>query len=311
MSVTRILDRSKFVTQIVHDPVVDSQGKSRVEIDTIQGLGDFFWAYQKLAPHFDVIDVNILVFNFTLVQVRTIDWLPLFPKVARCSAKQVTKQEYLDLFNAKMDLQPLLDKYAAGVKSHKYVVNKWLEHGTRIEEIDNLGVESPVYLKSSDIELPFSEYMILYVSGDTRYSRIPCWSIDQWLTFLTELYKKYKIATPIVIPGAAFDADVISELSERIENELNVPTCLFVGQKPEHVVHLIKNAKCLFGYQSGLHVLADNFDVPTLKINFDYLEPMIYSWCKKENIGKTFYADVFKTPPTQVVAKFDFSHFLN
>ena len=41
--------------------------KDYITLDVVQGLGDIFWVYQKVAPHFKTINLNICVVVLEIV----------------------------------------------------------------------------------------------------------------------------------------------------------------------------------------------------------------------------------------------------
>ncbi len=79
-----------------------------------------------------------------------------------------------------------------------------------------------------------------------------------------------------------------------------MPVQTYIDSYPGNVMHILKNSKLYLGYQSGLNIMADNMDVKQVIMYYSMLEKMKYTWCKKENIGKTFYADMFSSPPREV-----------
>jgi hypothetical protein len=77
------------------------------------------------------------------------------------------------------------------------------------------------------------------------------------------------------------------------------------------VVDILQRSEFFIGYQSGLNILADNLDTPQMMLYFDNLKPMLYTWCKKENIKTKFFATVFSQTPKDAIKLFDFSKHLH
>ena len=107
-----------------------------------QGIGDIFWAYQRLAPHFDVINFNIMVGDWWRVHTRAKEWLPLLPKVGTVTCKKVDGKIYNDSITRHLPLSGVI--YQAELYPEKevyYSVNWPLEQGTRLEDTDPYPVE--------------------------------------------------------------------------------------------------------------------------------------------------------------------------
>jgi ADP-heptose:LPS heptosyltransferase len=71
---------------------------------------------------------------------------------------------------------------------------------------------------------------------------------------------------------------------------------------PIKLLYVLKNSKFFIGYQSGLNVLADNLNVPQLMLYLPFLEKMLYSWPKKQNIESGIYnAAIFKQNINEII----------
>lgn len=281
-----------------------SDNKTWVQV--AQGLGDIFWVYQKIAPHFEKINFEISVVDNGRISRRSEDWLRILPKVEEVRTKTVTGAEYDSFINRKHDLSELLKNKEAGVKKLSYCCNKPLEDGIRLEEIDRHQVQWDVPLKYTDTPLPYEEYLTLYVSGTTKSPiatrEHSIWSVDQWVEFLDLVCKREKMNLPIVLIGADFDRETVEDLEEILTKRGNEVSS-YVQKTPERVCRLIKGSKLFIGYQSGLNIIADNMDVPQIMVYFPKLEKMLYTWCKKKNIKTTFHAGIFSDTPQEFVAK--------
>lgn len=285
--------------------------KDYITLDVVQGLGDIFWVYQKVAPHFKTINLNICVVVLDHVQNRSLPWMSLLPQVGEVKLRLVKGNLYNEMAATKYDLSATIKNWQGSynLDSVPYAVNKWLEDGTRLDEIDDLTVMTDVPLKMEPIKVPFENYMTLYVSGSAKNRNLPCWSIDQWLEYVDLLYSKYNPDLPIVVIGAKFDKEAIEEVSLGLAQR-RIETVSYMNEAPAKVCHIINNSSLFIGYQSGLNIIADNLDVPQVMLYYDYLKPMTYTWCKKENIETKFFADLFSSSPESVVKKFDLTPFL-
>lgn len=227
----------------------------------------------------------------------------LLPKVSHVTTRMVTPEAYNKLIETPGSLKRILDDPSRGV--FDYCCNSQLERGVRIEDIDpGLAYEETVAVKTRERPVP-PEYVVVYVSGstceDVFVRQNSLWSTKQWAEFVRLFYRKYDISLPIVILGASYDQQAAREVLSALRSAGMIAEAVIDAPAAE-VTYVIKKAKCFLGYQSGLGVLADNFDVPQVMMYFPYLSSMKYTWCKKSHIGKTFYADTFSRLPPDVVS---------
>jgi ADP-heptose:LPS heptosyltransferase len=273
-----------------------------ITVRTAQGLGDIYWVYQKFEPYFKKINIEICVLDFDIVSRRSEDWLKLFPHVQHVGYHLVTSEEYQKLASSKPLMKDVFTQWDAGANVVDYCPNTWLEQGTRIEDIDEFDVQIDVPIAVEPFDLPFSEYVTLYVSGSTKAHGAViqgAWSVDEWVAFVEELYSRYSIELPLIIIGAEFDREVMLEVKQRFAHR---KTHMFVQSPPAKVMHVLANTTLFIGYQSGLNIMADALDRPQIMLNFNYLEPMCYTWCRKENIATKFHAFIFGMRPSGVLA---------
>lgn len=277
-------------------------------VQVAQGLGDIFWVYQKLAPHFDLINFQISVCDKSNVSTRSNDWLKILPKVGKVRLKTVGGSEYEKLISGKFYVKDVLKQWAANNRYVKYCCNKFLEEGTRLDEIDEYPVEWNVPLQTQEVKIPFDEYVTLYVSGSTKSEMTQkqhhVWSVQQWVDFHFMINDRCKINYPVVLIGADFDRDTILEVEQKLK-ERNVPVASYIQHSPSRVCHILKNSKLFVGYQSGLNIVADNLNVPQVMVYFQYLEPMQYTWCKRENIKTLFHSGLFTEGPEAIAERLD------
>jgi ADP-heptose:LPS heptosyltransferase len=190
-----------------------------------------------------------------------------------------------------------------------------LEDGIRLEDIDTGSlVEWSVPVSIHECPIAYQDYICLYVSGSTKNPDLMkkkiVWNEATWFHFIKLFYEKHKLTYPICMIGASYDKDVVLSLQERL-NGNGVAASSYIDSYPANVLHIIKKSKLFIGYQSGLNILADNIDTPQLMLYFHFLEKMQYTWCKKENIGTKFQANLFSKSPEEVVESFkllDSSH---
>lgn len=249
-------------------------------------MGDIFWVYQKLSLLFDRINLVICVIDLNCpVQTRSSSFIKLLPKIDKFKFKLVTRQYYNYLENLKKTIDEVLIEYESNVFVIEYAVNKWLEDGHRINMIDSYPLEESVAIKYKDISLPFNQYIVLYISGNKIIQE---WQPEVYADLIHNIFRKYNIEYPIFLIGAKYDEAPLIRAGHKLQ-EYGYTINYFIENSLENIIYIIKNAKYFIGYQSGLSIIADNFDVPQTMIYFNYLENMIYTWPKQKNITMNIY----------------------
>jgi hypothetical protein len=274
-----------------------------------QGVGDGYWAYQKLSPHFDRIHFRTACTAVDAVQTRAGVWLALLPRCGSVAPRSMSAAAYDALVRAHTPLAGLLAAYASGRREFDYAVNRRLEEGVRLEDIDpGYAVETAPELPAHYAPLAFAPgaYLCLYVSGDTErpatFERQVVWPVGHWARLVVLLAGRYARArAPVVLVGAAYDRETLARLAGLLGG-LGIPTAVYVDSYPANVVYIIKHARAFVGYQSGLGVVADWVGTPQLMVYFPALERLRYSWCRPGTAGACYHAGLFSTSPEEVVA---------
>jgi hypothetical protein len=288
-----------------------------ITLQVAQGLGDIFWVYQKFAPYFDVINFEICQISAHPVQNRSLSWMSIFPKLGSAKPVIVSAAKYGRLAKSYSRLQDVLDAWTESPSnSLEYCCNRWLEEGDHLAEIDpgaQLEVSVPLLIDRTT-PLPFPEYLLLYISGSTtdpslQDKRYQVWPIENYLQLIRGIRERTGKDLPVCMIGADFDRKIMDKTSTLLRKS-GIDCRVICGEAPHRVLHLLKQASLFVGYQSGLNIVADNLDVPQLMLYFNYLAPMKYTWCKRENEGRLFLAETFSMSPDQILRKHDFA-FLN
>jgi hypothetical protein len=277
-------------------PVNRGNSSSReITLYVPQGLGDIFWIYQKFSLHFDKINFTILATSEGKVSSRAIDWIKLFPKCGEIKMKKVSQATYNSNINGLHKMQSIISVYQMGQGQYfHYSCNKHLEDGKRIETIDpEYSYEETVAIETSKVELPFDKYLVIYVSGNAMKEDNNWWNISKWEQFFVKLNKEVT-NLPVVIIGASYDQSSVHSL-EKVFKENKVPYCSLVDKMPSQVCYVLKNSQGFIGYQSGLNIMADNFDVNQFMLYFPALEKMMYTWCKSKNANTKYFAKTFNS----------------
>ncbi len=242
-------------------------------ISTVQGIGDIFWCYKKLAPLYDRIRFNILTIdNACPVQTRAKEFVTLLPKYSGHQFTEVSREDYHRIATLRPQL-PIEGPW------FEYAVNSWLEAGTSLYEIDDQPVEKFVHLEAVPVSELRVSTIVVFVAGMKGNQEAGLWSPHQWAEVAKLMGQKFGAAQFDFI-GAAWDRQdaqtVIGFLRAYGMQCHNLCGHLNLAES----VYIMRTGKAFLGYQSGLNVLAENYDVPQLMVYFDRLAPMMHTWKK-------------------------------
>ena len=269
--------------------LINNSNKSIITLKTVQGVGDIFWVYQKLYNHFDVINLIICVTDLNCpVQKRVLPFLKLLPKVEKFKFELVSTEYCNHLSKIKKTMPELLNEWNNNNNAvFEYAVNKWLEDGVRINEIDSYSVLENVSLIHKEINIPYKskEYIILYISGNKISKE---WQPEKYPKLIHNTFLNNKNKYPIILLGAEYDRKHLL-IAGNILRQNNYEVYYFIDKPFENVIYVIKNSRYFLGYQSGLSILADNYDIPQTMLYFNFLGGLMYSWPKQKNIDSNIY----------------------
>jgi hypothetical protein len=274
---------------------------AEITLDVPQGIGDIFWIYQKFAPYFDKINFNILTIADDAVQHRSGEFVKLLPQVGKSCFKKVSEADYHRVAGLKPDIKGIFDLYQKGRFAFEYSANRWLESGTRLDEIDlEYPIDICVPIRTDCCPTPYGRYLTAFVSGTNR-SRTDLWNTDQWHKLVKGIYDRFNL--PIILVGAGYDKNVLSEIGDRLTRQ-GVHNTVYIDSYISNICYIIRNSVFFVGFQSGLSCVADNFNVRQLMMYFPCLAPMTTSWVKRTNINnRVFQADYFSSSPEKVLCE--------
>lgn len=281
---------------------VSDEGKRAITLNVPQGIGDIFWCYQKIAPYFDLIHFNIMVTCEDKVQIRASTWLELLPKTGSVKLVNVLYFRYASVIAKTYPVVDVLAAYEKGQREFDYACNYPLEQGIKIRDIDpELVVDTDVQIEMKEAPLKFQDYIAVYVSGGTKdlgAIKEGCWNIPRWTEFLGRFDKAFNNnKLPITFIGANYDKEVISLIAAAAKRNHKIESVTYIDSYPANVCYILKKAKFLIAYQSGLNILADNLGTPQFMMYLPKLKPMMYTWCKPEHVQTKFRADLFSATP--------------
>ena len=306
--------------QNISDPTTIIQLAKNIEknitLNVPQGVGDILWVYQKFYDHVDRINFNIIVTQHqynenSKLRDRSVNFIKLLNKVNNINLLVKPSSYYHQVSNSTYDMKDILDKN----QPSDYSCNHALEKGVRIEDIDEkYSVHHNIHINQDNNNSILKEktdksYIVLYVSGSTlnkdAQRKNSLWSIVQWCQFIDLFFDHHNLSKKeydIVIIGANYDMLVVSKINEILRLRYSVLN--FIDLNPFDLISIIKNSFYFIGYQSGLNVIADIYDVPQIMVYFPYLENMLYSWCKKDHIKSIFFATTFNNTPEKFYNNF-------
>jgi len=161
---------------------LSTQGKS-ITVDTVQGVGDLVWVYQKLAPYFGKINLNILAVDNSELQMRAKKFIELLPKVGTINYKITSSEHYNKVAWTHHKMGPIL---IDPNKIHEYAVNKPMEEGMRIDAIDpDTQVEWDLKFNVPEPRFHAGNYIVLYISGSKNNMS---WDHNKWASFIVTMY---------------------------------------------------------------------------------------------------------------------------
>lgn len=260
--------------------------------DVPQGIGDIVWLYRKLAPYFENLSFNVLlVGNKNIdVQRRSQDWLVLFPKIQSVSFKFVDPLPYKQFIYSSPSLKYILDtnKGKDTIKG-AYIVNEFINNQIPLEEIDpGMSVDWNFTLPVENFDIKTQEnYLLVYASHETLNPRNSTWTPQQWV-YLIKKYLKHIDNVPVYLTGAQFDSDA-TELIYNLLITHGINTEKFIGLPPKKFNYLMSSASYFIGYQSGLNMIADIFDIPQLMIYFPKLHKIKENWLTPKNRNRKMF----------------------
>lgn len=248
-----------------------------------QGLGDIFWVYQKLYNYFDEINFKVYVTNDqNTIEMRSMKLFDGFPKVGYTKAEVAIPDLVYRLPRKIIRLDDILKPNAPDHQEFEYVINRWLELGNNLEDLDEqhkVAWDIPLPQKKPDYTLP-DNYILLYVSGDTRKLKKTVWRMSDWITLVVKVRETYNL--PVVVVGAGFDTWVHEKVAPLL-SMYKIPFQIQTDLPISELCYVINKAEILLGYQSGISILAAHLDTKQLMVYFNGLPKMKDTWVKPVN----------------------------
>jgi len=284
-----------FVPQEVNLPTLKAE--KTIAINSVQGIGDLMWVYRKVAPHVDKMDITVLYVSghSMAVQRRAAPFLRCLPKVNKIRFREAQPWFYGEVASGKYTL----DELFTGKHELTYAVNRWLEEGVQLDDIEpELDVLWDLDLKATSVEVP-ENYLLVYVSGSGRHDGTTQLAVGSWVKMILTAVEKLGVKD-VVFTGAEYDLwktdEVIKELGDRVK-------CTKLFNEITETFHVIQKAKYFIAYQSGLCMLSEEFGIPTFMIWSPSLPDMKTSWMRKSNAEKQLFGHCFFNESAEEVSK--------
>lgn len=267
--------------------------RREVTLTVPQGIGDAFWAWQVVSPHYDRVNLNIATIDGAVNQLstRAVDWLAMLPKVGAITAESVTHDRYLATARGHPE-------FPADGGCHDFAVNAYLESGMRIEDIypDRevaQWIDPPTEYTP---KAPRSPFLLAYLSGASMRPEVirdvGIWTPAEWSNYLA-MFLDYVHVSRIILIGASYDEQAASTVARLL------PDCVvrvLIDLPPVQVLYLMRRCSYFVGYQSGLNVMADQIGARQHMLYFPSLWRMRYSWCRPAHVRSRLVASVFDAP---------------
>lgn len=266
------------------------------QVKVCAGIGDSVWLIQKLINSGEQ-------FNFSLandVPQRGKQVFDLLP--------QIGIAEYGD------HISPAAIKH--NVQNHKkqfkdireqgfYLsANTHLENGKRIESfLPDLETSFRIPYQTKQFSEEAKTYLgdtkkciAIYTSAYASHRAWGFWREKEWMELIDRINTAFAGQVTFVMIGAEFDQDLTGSLMYRMLRA-KLPFIDTVGASLGVVVELLKRCQYFIGFPSGLSILANTIDVPTMMFYPKHLEKMMNTWASIEDIETGKYKGLqFCTP---------------
>ena len=246
-----------------------------------QGIGDSVWALLKIQDISKKIGdgvINVFIAcsdaNNTS-EARSLEFVRRFDFVDKCEMYQMPmagRQGCVLLPGNPADANGLYRYIDSGVTTlpgidYVLIPNYTLERGIRIEdwlpeyEI-NWNVMDHFKFQETNLHKPYVVFFLASTAGNTTagHNRNSIWTPEQWIDLGRRMQKEFDCR--IVIVGANYDmsyyTDYISPLLRHDDKWFNLIGVLDIGQ----TFAIVKNARFVISYQSGIGIVANYMNVP-------------------------------------------------
>jgi hypothetical protein len=247
-----------------------------------QGIGDSIWALLKIQDISKKIGdgvINVFIAcqdSNNSSEARSLEFIRRFHFVYKCEMYQMPmegRQGCVLLPGAASDdngLYRYIDNGKTTLPGIDYILipNYTLERGIRIEDwLPDYAINWNVMDRFKFEESSFNKQYVIFflgsIAGNTTsgHNRNSIWTPQQWVELGRRIQKEF--GCYIFVVGADYDmsyyTDYIEPLLNKNDNWFNFIDMFNIGQ----TFAMVKNARFVISYQSGIGIVANYMNVPT------------------------------------------------
>lgn len=220
-----------------------------------------------------------------------------------------TGADYDRHWQTRYDMYESIRRWQQGQTQIDYSCNGPLEHGVRLENIDadfELQETIPIWTEKPNESWTEQPFIVLYASGscsDPLVQAQGVWSPSSFARLARIVHRRIESVirkkVTVLIIGAGFDARSADEMYALLTDSKSPVTCVKRIDMPAvNVTWALAHCMFMVGYQSGLSIIADQFDTPQYMVYFERFDRLRNAWPKKRNIeGNIYTSGLFSEAP--------------
>jgi len=256
---------------------------------TNSGMGDCSWIFSKLDEFSKTHDIQ---FDLAAdLSKRTAPFIGLHPRI-KFRDYSTMGDKYIQRSTISMDTDLSTLK-----ENNAYMVsfNQAMDNGRRVETI--FPKEPTNFRYQLNFKVKHFEEAETLTHGElkigiygTCYSVLRHWNFwkeKEWIAFIKTFYNDHPNAVFHVI-GASFDIDLADNIIKLLEHH-RIPHRRIIGYHIGTALQVIKNLHYLFAFPSGLGIMANVLNVPTMMFMPSHLKKLSYTFVPLEDQKSTFF----------------------
>jgi len=263
------------------------------------GIGDIYWVCQKLATTGEKYD-------FEVVHERGRQILNLLPHLVRSvKVSKHTNGDVLSKNEAKTTTRfaRVKDK---GSYTNFLSCNEWVDSGGRLEDwLPDLDTDwelakSFEYNKPNvDNKLSTLQNIGIYTSCVSNVCKFnpPLWLHKQWFDLIKKINDGKE--SNFILIGAEYDRDLLFRLADLLDRD-GIRFTMCIDPIPS-VLECFKHMDYFIGRASGIGILADAMDVPSIMLYPWHETKLMNAWCKPR--PKQIYQGMLFDSPRHIFKK--------
>jgi hypothetical protein len=281
-----------------------------LQITVHPGLGDFSWVYSKLVNCGRPLELTIAEDSKTK---RALTYVQCLPQIA--DAKYGTMQDYEILYHTWNGTYEEMLKAEEEGKLIYISANNWVDKGNRLESfIPDLPTDFhyPIVTKESD-KIRADQLLPILPSGDKYFGIYTSslggniawdgWSPNEWIDFISLVYKEFPSATFVLI-GAKWDVDYLPAFMPKLV-DTGVPYINLIGKTPDMSLSMevLKRLDYHIGFASGMGIISNVLNKPSCMMYPSHISKLMYSWPCPISIATKDYQGFIWDRPVNIFRK--------